>query len=115
MSISTEISSRFWNLPQMADMELSREESYFDDVVLKNQTEREILLNLDGVKTVFDGGAGYGRFSIMLAKKGLDVTHFDISHVMLDKAREIARHENVLDKMTFIHGSLEDITQFTDK
>ena len=115
MSISSEISSRFWNLPRMAEIELSREESSYDDLVLKYHTEKEILSNLNGIKTVFDGGAGYGRFSILLAKKGLDVTHFDISHAMIDKAKEIAHREGVLDKMTLIHGSLEDITQFADK
>ena len=112
---SSDISSRFWNLPQKGNEELAREETFIDDIVLKAHTEKEILSHLDDIKTVFDGGAGYGRFSIMLAKKGIHVTHFDISQVMIDKAIEIARREGVLDKMTFIHGSLEDISQFTDK
>ena len=115
MSISSEISSRFWNLPQMVDMELLREKSNYDDVILKYHTEKEILSNLDGIKTVFDGGAGYGRFSILLAQKGIDVTHFDISHAMIDKAKEIAYRQGVLDKMTFIRGSLEDLTQFANR
>ncbi|MHB1483814.1 MAG: hypothetical protein ACYCYI_04035 [Saccharofermentanales bacterium] len=63
MSISSEISSNFWNLSNMAAVELSREESNYDDLILKYHTEKEILSNLNGVKTVFDGGAGYGRFS----------------------------------------------------
>ena len=115
MAISSDISSRFWNLPQTASVELLREEESIDDLILKYHTEKEILLNLDGIKTVFDGGAGYGRFSIMLAKKGIDVTHFDISDVMINEAKEIARREGVLEKMTFIHGSLEDVSQFADK
>jgi SAM-dependent methyltransferase len=112
---SSDISSRFWNLPQSGNLEIEREETFIDDIILKAHTEKEILSHLDGIKTVFDGGAGYGRFSIMLAKKGIHVTHFDISQVMLDKAREIAHREGVTDKITFIHGSLENITQFTDK
>jgi len=115
MSDSSNISSRFWNLPQKADEELHREETFIDDIVLKSHTEKEILSNLDSIKTVFDGGAGYGRFSIMLAKKGFHVTHFDISHVMIEKAKEIASREDVLDNMTFIHGSLEELSQFADK
>jgi len=115
MAISSEISSRFWNLPQITDLELSREKIYLDDFILKEHTEKVILSNLNGIKTVFDGGAGYGRFSILLAKKGINVTHFDISHGMINNAKQIAQREGVLDKMTFIHGSLEDISQFTDK
>lgn len=112
---SADISSRFWNLPQKGNEELAREDTFIDDIVLKSHTEKEILSHMDNIKTVFDGGAGVGRFSIMLAKKGVHVTHFDISLVMIDKAKEIAHSEGVLDKMTFIHGSLEDLTQFNDK
>jgi SAM-dependent methyltransferase len=112
---SSNISERFWSLPHMANAEVQREETFIDDIVLKSHTEKEILSNLDDVKTVFDGGAGYGRFSIMLAKKGLQVTHFDISNAMIKKAKEIASREGVLDKMTFIHGRLEELSQFTDK
>ena len=115
MTKSSDLSSRFWNLPQKGDEELAREKTFIDDIVLKAHTEKEIRLHLDGVKTVFDGGAGYGRFSIMLAKMGLSVTHFDISKVMIDKATEIAKREGVLDKMTFVCGSIEDLSQFKDK
>ncbi len=112
MTTSADISSRFWNLPQKADEELAREATYIDDIIQKAHIEREILSNLEGIQTVFDGGAGYGRFSILLAKRGLHVTHFDISQVMLDKAKEIARREGVLGNMTFIRGCLENLEQF---
>jgi SAM-dependent methyltransferase len=114
MTTSTDISGRFWNLPQKADEETARETTYIDDIIQKAHIEREILSRLDGVETVFDGGAGYGRFSILLAKHGLKVTHFDISDVMISKAREIAAREGVLENMTFIRGSLEDLSQFRD-
>ncbi len=74
-----------------------------------------MLSNLDGVKTVFDGGAGCGRFSILLARHGCEVTHFDISQPMIDKAKELAEKEGVLDKITFVKGALEDLSDFTDK
>lgn len=38
-----------------------------------------------------------------------EVTHFDISQPMIDKATELAEKEGVLDKMTFVKGALEDI------
>lgn len=115
MTTSKDISSRFWNLPQKANEELSRESTFIDDIIQKAHIEREILSHLDGVKTVFDGGAGYGRFSILLAKRGLHVTHFDISEVMIAKAKEIAKREGVLGKMTFVRGSLEDLRAYRDK
>ena len=37
-----------------------------------------------------------------------EVTHFDISQPMIDKATELAEKEGVLDKMTFVKGALED-------
>jgi ubiquinone/menaquinone biosynthesis C-methylase UbiE len=114
MEKSMEIASRFWNLPQKPFEELNREKNFIDDIIQKTHIEKEIISNLNGVKTVFDGGAGYGRFSILLAKHGLQVTHFDISLPMIDKAREIARNEGVYNNITFIQGSLENLEQFTD-
>ncbi|MDR0474596.1 MAG: hypothetical protein LBH43_13105 [Treponema sp.] len=68
MEKSEEISSKFWNLPQKPEEELNRETTFIDDIIQKAHIEKEILSSLDGIKTVFDGGAGYGRFSILLAK-----------------------------------------------
>lgn len=65
---------------------------------------------MDGIKTVFDGGAGCGRFSILLAKHGCEVTHFDISQPMINKAKELAEKEGVLDKIIFVKGALEDLS-----
>ena len=53
---------------------------------------------------MFDGGAGCGRFSILLARHGCEVTHFDISQPMIEKAKELADREGVLDRITFIRG-----------
>lgn len=55
---------------------------------------------MDGMKTVFDSGAGCGRFSVLLAKHGCEVTYFDISQPMTDKAKGLAEKEGVLDKIT---------------
>ena len=64
--------------------------TFIDDIVQKSHIEKEILSHLDGIETAFDGGAGSGRFSILLAEQGIKVTHFDISQPMIDKAKELA-------------------------
>ncbi|MDE6419242.1 MAG: class I SAM-dependent methyltransferase, partial [Lachnospiraceae bacterium] len=95
--------------------ESRREETFIDDIIQKSHIEKELLSQLDGVKTVFDGGAGCGRFSNLLAKHGCEVTHFDISQPMIDKAKERAEKEGVLDKITFVRGALEDLSDFADR
>ena len=114
MDYSQKISERQWNQPDKGELESHREETYIDDIIQKDHIERKLLENLDGISTVFDGGAGSGRFSILLAKKGLKVTHFDISQPMIDKAREIAEKEGVSDKITFVKGALEDLSAYKD-
>ncbi len=125
MPKSRDISARYWNLPQKPREEAGREGNFIDDIIQKAHIWREILSCLDGVGTVcdgtvfdgtvFDGGAGTGRFSIPLAKRGLRVTHFDISEAMLAQARETAEREGVLDRMTFVHGALEDLDAYADR
>jgi ubiquinone/menaquinone biosynthesis C-methylase UbiE len=115
MDYSRKISERQWNQPDKGELESKRELTFIDDIVQKNHIETEILASLDGIETVFDGGAGSGRFSILLAKRGIQVTHFDISQPMIDKARELAAREGVLRNMTFVKGALEDLSAFGDR
>ena len=115
MDYSTRISERMWNQPDKGELEAERENTFIDDIVQKAHIEKELLSNLDGIETVFDGGAGCGRFSILLAKQGLRVTHFDISRPMIDKARELVEKERVLDRITFVQGALEDLSAYADK
>jgi hypothetical protein len=70
MDYSRKISERQWNQPDKGELESKRELTFIDDIVQKSHIERELLMNLDGISTVFDGGAGSGRFSILLAKRG---------------------------------------------
>lgn len=114
MDYSRKISERLWNLPDKGELESRREETFIDDIIQKSHIEKELLSHLDGIETVFDGGAGCGRFSILLAKQGCRVTHFDISRPMIDKARELAEKEGVLDRITFVNGALEDLQEFKD-
>lgn len=106
------IAERFWNIASKGQEEDRRETLFMDDIVHKAHIDREIAHHLTGIETVFDGGAGVGRFSIPLALRGLQVTHFDISVPMLEKAKERARVEGVADKMQFVHGRLGDLTRY---
>lgn len=115
MNYSRKISERMWNLPDKGEIESHREETFIDDIIQKSHIEKKLLENLNGIETVFDGGAGCGRFSILLAKHGCRVTHFDISQPMIDKARELAEQANVLDRITFVKGALEDLSAYEDK
>lgn len=114
MDYSRKISERLWNLPDKGELESHREETFIDDIIQKSHIEKKLLSNLDGIRTVFDGGAGCGRFSILLAKQGCEVTHFDISQPMIDKAKELAEEEGVLDRITFVKGALEDLGSYGD-
>ena len=115
MDYSQKISERQWNLPDKGELESRREATYIDDIIQKDHIQRKLLENLDGIRTVFDGGAGSGRFSILLAKRGCRVTHFDISKPMIDKARELAEKEGVSDRITFVKGALEDLGAYRDR
>ena len=115
MDYSRKISERQWNLPDKGELESRREATYIDDIIQKDHIQRKLLESLDGIRTVFDGGAGSGRFSILLAKKGCRVTHFDISRPMIDKARELAEKEGVSDRITFVQGALEDLSAYRDR
>ena len=115
MDYSRKISERQWNLPDKGELESRREATYIDDIIQKDHIQRKLLENLDGIQTVFDGGAGSGRFSILLAKQGCRVTHFDISQPMIDKARQLAEKEGVLDRITFVKGALEDLGAYRDR
>ena len=112
---SRKISERMWNLPDKGELESHREETYIDDITQKSHLEKKLLENLAGINTVFDGGAGCGRFSILLAKHGCRVTHFDISQPMIEKAKELAQQAGVLDKIDFVKGALEDLSDYADR
>ena len=111
---SQKISERQWNLPDKGELESRRETTYIDDIIQKDHIQRKLLERLDGIRTLFDGGAGSGRFSILLAKQGCQVTHFDISQPMIEKAQQLAAKEGVLDRITFVKGALEDLSAYQD-
>ncbi len=115
MNYSRKIAEYLWNQPDKGELESKREETFIDDVVQKHHIETELLADLDGICTVFDAGAGSGRFSILLAEHGLEVTHFDISQPMIDKAKALALQAGVADRIHFMKGALEDLSNFSDR
>jgi SAM-dependent methyltransferase len=109
---SEDICERFWNLPSKPGEETRRERFFLDDVIQKAHLEREIASRLDGVRTILDAGAGTGRFSIPVARRGFHITHPDISQGMIDAARQSAQNAGVLDRMHFERCRVGDLTQY---
>ncbi len=115
MDYSQKISERQWNLPEKGELESRREETYIDDIIQKDHIQRKLLEHMDGIRTVFDGGAGSGRFPALPAKQGCRVTHFDISQPMIDKAKELAEAAGVSDRITFVKGAHEELNNYPNK
>ncbi|MGB9919846.1 MAG: class I SAM-dependent methyltransferase [Moorellales bacterium] len=65
---------------------------------------RVIERYLPGVRTVLDAGAGPGRFSLPLARRGLEVTHLDLAPAMVARARRRAAREGL--QLEFVVGSI---------
>ncbi|MEI6157914.1 MAG: class I SAM-dependent methyltransferase, partial [Atribacterota bacterium] len=63
---------------------------------------------------VLDAGGGCGRYSILIAKKGCQVTHLDLSSGMLQEARKQAEREGVRG-ITFGEGKVQDLSAFSDQ
>jgi ubiquinone/menaquinone biosynthesis C-methylase UbiE len=62
---------------------------------------------------ILDAGGGTGRFSILLARLGHDVTHVDISPEMLKIARAEAERNEV--DLTFEQGNVTDLSRWSDR
>ncbi len=65
--------------------------------------------------TILDAGGGPGRYSILLAKLGFDVTLLDLTPKLLQIAKENIKKENVENKVKIIEGSITDLSNFPDK
>jgi ubiquinone/menaquinone biosynthesis C-methylase UbiE len=62
---------------------------------------------------VLDAGAGPGRYTIELAKRGYDVVLFDLVPEMLKLAKKKVRRAGVSRKVKqFLQGSVEDLSMF---
>ena len=114
MHINQIATYQFWNLPQKGKEEADREKKFIDDIIQKAHIEKLILSEIGEIKTVFDGGAGTGRFSLMLAQLGKKVTHFDISESMIEVARKKAEELKVHKNIEFIRDDLNNLQKYSD-
>ena len=96
----------FWNVISSVE-----EVDYDDEKINRLLRWKALEENLDGIKTILDVGAATGSFSIPLAKMGYEVTHFDISKDMLDKAMKKA---DGLNNAQFVKGDAIDLSEFKD-
>lgn len=76
------------------------------------RTEREVaamvaLLGLDAGSKVLDLGCGYGRISVPLARMGCEVTGWDASGPLLERARKAAADAGV--EITFVHADMQEL------
>jgi len=102
----------FWN--RHAAREDDREQRSLVKRVHTDLVWREIETRLEGIKTVLDVGAGTGRFSIPLARKGLDVVHFDLSNEMIKIAETKALGENLVN-IQFQQGTILDLSAYNNR
>jgi SAM-dependent methyltransferase len=65
------------------------------------------LLDLPAGAKILDLACGHGRHAIPLAKRGLDVTGFDLSEVFLDRARAEADAQGV--SVHWIQGDMREL------
>lgn len=103
----------FWD--RRVENELKREEVNPWKQIHTDLLWREIkrCIGTKSNLTILDAGAGFGRFSIPLARAGHKMIHLDISAKMLEAAREKAKSEGVTN-IDFVQGSIDDLSEFED-
>lgn len=72
--------------------------------------EVEFLLGVLALKpgaSILDLCCGYGRHSIELARKGFQVTGYDLSEHLLGAAKQAARESGV--NVKWVHGDMRDL------
>jgi len=96
-----------------ADREASREREN-----PRKQIHTDLLWRLveralpEGTGSILDAGAGSGRFSLPLARRGYRVTHFDISTRMIEEA--VAANADAGSNISFCQGDITDLSRFED-
>jgi SAM-dependent methyltransferase len=91
------------------------EEDYLEmyrDSFSPERTDQEVegivsLLDLQPGAKILDLACGHGRHSIPLAKRGFEVTGFDLSRHFLDIARREAEAEGV--DVRWVHGDMREL------
>ncbi len=60
---------------------------------------------------ILDAGGGQGQFSLQLARAGHELVLCDLSEEMLKLARAEARRLEVEERVTFVHGPIQELSQ----
>jgi SAM-dependent methyltransferase len=96
-----------------ADREAEREQENPRKQVHTDLLWRLVASALPGPRcTILDAGAGTGRFSLPLARRGYRVTHLDLSTKMIEVARAAA--ETCGSALEFQQGDIVDLSRFAD-
>ncbi len=85
----------------------SRDTVYYWSEAYPNENDLHLLGDVRGLK-VLDLGSGAGQSGIALAKRGAQVTCYDISEKQLEIGRKYAREDGVT--VTFVQGDIQDLS-----
>ena len=90
------------NYDSLADLYERQYASYRDDIAFYAR-----LAERENAQDILELGAGTGRVSVALARRGLNVTGLELSEKMLERGKKFAAQENV--NVNFV---LADMTDF---
>ncbi len=107
----TELHKNFWNRHVAKE---KRRDRNLEKKVHTDLVWLEIERVLQEGMTVLDAGGGYGRYSLLLAERGCEVYHLDISKQMLKYAQDEARKKSV-NNIHFVEGDIRDLSFFEDE
>ncbi len=84
-------------------------------MLLKQELQSQLLTSHQKLKlNVLDVAGGLSQMGIWLAKLGHRVTVADISINMLNRAKQLAAEEGVIDKIQWIHAPLQQLLGYLD-
>ncbi len=84
----------------------SRDTVYYWSEAYPNEDDLQLLGDVRGLK-VLDLGSGAGQSGIALAKRGAQITCYDISEKQLEIGRKYAGEDRVT--VTFVQGDMQDL------
>lgn len=82
------------------DKKYDIEANYIDNLVKNHNINSKTLLNM---------GCGTGKHDLILKKKGYQITGFDISETMIDKANSAIKNQTKENKIKFFKGDIQKI------
>jgi SAM-dependent methyltransferase len=85
----------------------------YDDALTEERTTAEVdgiisLLRLEPGARVLDLACGHGRHAMLLAERGYDVTGFDLSGTLLDRARAVTEARGA--SVRWIQGDMRQLS-----